>query len=323
AGSHRRRREAEGLCGETLSDDPGVAVLERFGLTDRDMIALTGESTVYVLDDERVLRLRHAERRTRGDDPHGFVDYQLRRAALCNELPPLSFQVPRLLDHGEVAGEPYTVEARIPGQSLDLVLRKLSGERRVKALVAYADAAREIASIEMDRKWYGELMLADEMRFKKWRDYLLARTESQVLRARPRLVADGIPIEDIVEDFGKRTKAIAHVKHGLVHGDFFPGNVLVSKDLRVTGVIDFGFSTLVGDPRMDMVGASCFLEVSREFSTPQDAHVVRSYLRAKAGIKDDIYALYRTYYALYFAFTHEFGLKLYDWCLETLREQRP
>jgi aminoglycoside phosphotransferase (APT) family kinase protein len=304
-----------------LNEDPGAAVLERFGLTDHDMIALTGESTVYVLDDKRVLRLRHAERRQRGDDPHGFVDYQLRRADLCAELPALSFKVPRLLDHGDVAGEPYTVEERIPGQSLDLVLREISGERRIKALVAYADAAREIASIEMDRKWFGELMLADDMRFKKWRDYLLARAESQVWRARPRLVADGIPVDEIVADFAKRTKAVAHVKHGLVHGDFFPGNVLVSKDLRVTGVIDFGYSTLIGDPRMDMVGASCFLEVSREFSTPQDADVVRSYLRSKARIKDDISSLYRTYYALYFAFTHEFGLKLYDWCLATLRQQ--
>jgi putative membrane protein len=159
------------------------------------------------------------------------------------------------------------------------------------------------------------------MRFKKWRDYLIARAEAQVVRARARLGADGVNVDNLLQSFAKHTKAVAHVKHGLVHGDYFPGNVLVSNDLRVTGVIDFGFSTLVGDPRMDLVGASAFLEVSREFTTPQDAQVVRSYLRAKARISTEVYALYRTYFAIYFAFTHEFGLHLYDWCLAVLREQ--
>ena len=45
----------------------------------------------------------------------------------------------------------------------------------------------------------------------------------------------------------------------LVHGDFFPGNVLVDQAImRVQGVIDFGSFTLFGNYLLDVAGAFGF-----------------------------------------------------------------
>ena len=45
---------------------------------------------------------------------------------------------------------------------------------------------------------------------------------------------------------------------GLVHLDYFPGNVMAEEN-RVTGVLDFGYATIIGDPRFTPVLAAIYL----------------------------------------------------------------
>jgi Phosphotransferase enzyme family len=60
-----------------------------------------------------------------------------------------------------------------------------------------------------------------------------------------------------VEPAGRRTAGqwsaaldgLAPLTHGrLVHGDFFPGNVILGSDLSVSAVVDFGLTAVSGDP---------------------------------------------------------------------------
>ena len=41
-------------------------------------------------------------------------------------------------------------------------------------------------------------------------------------------------------------------RKSLVHGDAYPGNVLVDEDGEVATILDFGRYSLVGDPRLDV-----------------------------------------------------------------------
>jgi aminoglycoside phosphotransferase (APT) family kinase protein len=73
-----------------------------------------------------------------------------------------------------------------------------------------------------------------------------------------------------------------HPPKALVHGDYFPGNVLVGPDLKVTAVLDFGLYTVVGDPVLDLAVAYQTLELIAE-TTAQDARFVRDEIVARHG----------------------------------------
>jgi Phosphotransferase enzyme family len=58
----------------------------------------------------------------------------------------------------------------------------------------------------------------------------------------------------------------------LVHGDYFPENVIVADDGRVCGVIDFGALTLIGDADLDLACAVLNL-TGMVGVTPEDRRV--------------------------------------------------
>jgi len=95
-------------------------------------------------------------------------------------------------------------------------------------------------------------------------------------------------------------------KLSIVHGDFFPGNVLVDDDLtQVSGVIDFGSFTLFGDYLLDVAGAFGFYQMYDperfairrrmlpkilERLTDHEQPVFFRYLLANAILTSDLYA---------------------------------
>jgi hypothetical protein len=58
----------------------------------------------------------------------------------------------------------------------------------------------------------------------------------------------------------------------LVHGDYFPENVILADDGRVCGVIDFGALTLIGDADLDLACAVLNL-TGMVGVTPEDRRV--------------------------------------------------
>jgi aminoglycoside phosphotransferase (APT) family kinase protein len=68
----------------------------------------------------------------------------------------------------------------------------------------------------------------------------------------------------------------------LVHGDYFPGNVMIGGDLGVSGLVDFSAWTIAGDGGYDAVSALVFLEMIGE-ATPEDIALVRRVVLARHG----------------------------------------
>jgi fructosamine-3-kinase len=264
---------------------------------------------VYSLDADRILRVPRSD----------ALAYAVGKAQLCDEFrDQVPFTLPRLLDSGTVDDTAYTIEERIPGRSLDVALVDLEGTRREEALLAYAGAALALNAIAISRPWFGEFLMDPTIRRDTWSEYLIARAAVQFARAAERLREVVADIGSTFATFRDQLGSLDGAPVGLVHGDLFPGNVMVDDDLRVTGVIDFGFSTVIGDPRLDLVAASAFLEVDRPWNRPGDADIVRGYLGERVVTLSDVNDLYRRYIALYFSFTHEFHLPLYDWAVTVL-----
>jgi len=87
----------------------------------------------------------------------------------------------------------------------------------------------------------------------------------------------------------------------LVHGDYFPGNVFIDDTLQVYAVGDFGYSTVVGDPRMDVAGAIVFLEVVEGYQPADTQLLLQHGARRPDRVSAEIIELYRLYYSLYFS----------------------
>jgi aminoglycoside phosphotransferase (APT) family kinase protein len=73
-----------------------------------------------------------------------------------------------------------------------------------------------------------------------------------------------------------------HPAKVLVHGDYFPGNVLIDDHLEVAGVIDFGAFTVCGDAQLDLAVAYQTLELIDE-CTADDARFVRDLIIERHG----------------------------------------
>ena len=192
-----------------------------------------------------------------------------------------------------------TVERRIPGTSLLVLLRRLAGAERAAALAHYAEAVDALSAVSFPDRPYGQILAAAPVTAPTWRAYLRQGLEGFI-------AANGGAIAERCGDLaGLRARALALLDDVpetppkvLVHGDYFPGNVMIGGDLAVSGLVDFSVWTIVGDGGYDAVSALVFLEMIAE-ATPEDIALVRRVVLARHG--DALRAPAR-FYRAYFAF---------------------
>ncbi len=286
-------------------------VSERFRTEVIRRIGHGGEATVFELSGGRALRVYHGRPHDGGRLASFYRDIAHGSA---------TFALPEVIEQGEDEGIAYSVDRLIDGRPLDAVLRRLSGVEREHALASYCDAAFEIARLPLARDAYGEFLRGDDsIEAASWSAFLLARMRRS-LDASPWLTTDVARLDAMVAALGERIGALAGAAPALVHGDYFPGNVLMSEALTVAGVIDFGPLTVVGDSTLDLVSALIFLEVVPGH-TRGDMEFVRARLVERVGpsILEAI-TTYRGWYAIRFAMYRDDDPKLYAWCVRSLQE---
>jgi aminoglycoside phosphotransferase (APT) family kinase protein len=225
------------------------AVIAAFGVTDADLLGSGWESTIYALGPTQILRIPRPEA--------GGEDQVRAQAMFTSNLPQLPFAVPHVREISRIDGQLYVIEDRIEGQSMAALLPKLSGDRRAAALRAYLAAAEAMSVATAPGEAFGDLLLDQPRRCERWADYLTARVRKA---AEDDALAAAVPgLAGIVERFNARLEAIPDPQRCIVHGDIWPPNVMMNDALQVTGLIDFSFTTRIGDHIMDLAGACHFL----------------------------------------------------------------
>jgi aminoglycoside phosphotransferase (APT) family kinase protein len=287
-------------------------VLERFGIGDEVLLGAGAESRVYALSDDLVLRVyRGAAGRTIRE-----------RKALLTALPreAVSFALPEIVGEGMAGGTAYTVERRIPGRSLASALADLRGDARANAWRNYLDAAGAIARLTIEGDEFGETTGwgGTPLREHTWTGYLLASID-RALRERRDILSRDVPGFEIALDrVRQRVVALGEpAERVLVHGDFHPQNVMVDNRGRITGVIDFGGNTLLGDQRMDFASAALFAAIPEvpEADELDAAFVMGEACRRNGAGFSDVVEAYRGYYAIHFSG----GSDDYAGCVSALR----
>lgn len=284
-----------------------------FGVTDGDLLGQGGESAVYALDAQRVLRVY------KGDDQA----YLVKRQAFYAELHGcgLPFATPEYLEIGTHEGAHYVIERRMPGRDFAQVLPTLDGRDRTGALLSYLEVAGQIGTVRLPGRPFGELVAPGApIQTATWGEYLAARRAAMLVHSRADLEDDVPRLDDVLAAVEQRLAPLAAWQEPcLVHGDYFPGNVFMDDGLRICGVGDFGYSTVVGDPRQDISAAIAFLEVVPGYRPEDTAQLLRAAAEWWGEPILDVYAAYRLYYSIYFSGCKQDDWATYGWCAANLQ----
>lgn len=289
-------------------------ILEEFGLSETDLVGEGGESVVYALGHDHVLRMP----KSRPFEPGSRARLKAFLDAIAGKLP---FATPTIEEIGP--DEDYTIETRLPGRSLAAFLKTAGDDARDHALRNYVAAIDAFRTVEFPDHPYGHMLAAAPVTADNWRTF----TRASLARFRSaHRVAIAHDVGDPYRLFDKAADMIDHLPayppKALVHGDYFPGNVLIGENLTITGVIDFGPFTVAGDPMLDLAVSYLTLELIEE-CTADDARFVRELIVERRG-QEIVPALrfYRAYLAFSMADPANIAApypRLYGWSVAMLK----
>jgi hypothetical protein len=288
---------------ETVDD-----ILRQCASTAADRLGGGDEAEVYAAGPGRVVRfykeLPNRDLAQRRRDFYATLD--------STQVP---FRVPLILDEDVRNGVYYTVEQRIAGVSLAEALPALGRLARRKALRGYAETSLAVRRLCCPQKGFGEVLAPSPMRTDTWPDFVLSRA-SKCLEARyPSVAAQMDRPDRALRQLERLLAQCPCSGPELVHGDYYPANVMVDTDGRVTGLIDFGALTVMGDARMDAAGATLYL-AGMDGITTEDQRIVLDCVE-EGGIDEAVLALYRIFFAFRFLATDREGV--WRWCIEALQ----
>ena len=286
------------------------AVLGRF--PDARLLGEGAESRVFALSETRVLRVPKG----------GTAGFWERRRVFCDRLGAfeLGFRTPVVLEQGHVGAVPYMIEERIVGESLTATLPRLDGAARERAFDAYLDAVITVGTVSLGESWYGEILADEPVRTPTWVQFLQDRVHAHAATASSRVRADLPELDRLVADLCEEVRTIHVDSPHLVHGDVFPGNVIVDESGHIVGLVDFASLTIAGDPALDIAGALAFLDITPGLR-PTDTQRLRERAGQMAPVALSREWMYRRFYALSYLHAIDDDQPLYRWCLATLRDR--
>jgi putative membrane protein len=313
--------DEEWLMTELTGFDGGVlAVLAHLGIPDARLIGRGNEGRVYQYGDDRVVKIYQRASAVELERLAAFL------ATLAQqELP---FRTPQILEIGLLDRTTFTIERRLPGETLEGRFSALSPARQRLALTNYFLAAGAIGRVELADRPYGHVLpLPDDdggvIAASTWGTFLQRQVARSLELAGADLAQDVEGLGDKVQELlGLVRTYLNRAPKRLVHADYFLGNVLFDRDLRVSAVLDFGAHTLVGDPRLDLAGAIAFLALD---SAHRPWHIEFVTARADEQAGRDwrpIASLYTLYYSIYYANTKRSDPLSYRWCTRNLMDAR-
>lgn len=288
--------------------DGRSAILAHHGLADGDRLGQGTEAEVYRLDPRRVLKIFGAH-----VNPLTIES----RRAFCAGLDAsrVGFAVPCVFEAAQTRGTHHTIEARIAGSSLGEALPRLIGAARRDALLAYAEASTRVAEIGIPPGRFGELVAVPPLMADSWADFVAARAEAELRRNGGRLAGTVDRPERALARLEGWLARRPAAEPRLVHGDYYPPNVMVDDAGRVTGIVDFGNLALRGDPRLDPACALLSLE-NFDGVTAEDRGIVAGHLRGRGLCDDEDLRVYALFYAFRFLDTER--EVLFRWCARTI-----
>ncbi|MEV6893685.1 phosphotransferase [Kribbella sp. NPDC051137] len=194
--------------------------------------------------------------------------------AIDGQLP---FRTPRMLELHRTGPYCVTVEEELPGVPLHTVAPAYGEPGWERARDCVVDVVEALAQVEAPEVLRRTAVLDETVPFRpegvSWSEALTGLLRKRVARF-------GDQLAEVIDDFEAKFDSLLGQltdvpRTRLVHGDVTAGNILVDGDLRPVTLLDFGLSTMAGDPAFEAASAASVIDLwsprVREIEAAYDA----------------------------------------------------
>lgn len=260
------RRDATAITADAESE-----LLAAYGLTGAQPLGVGTEARVHALDPRHVLKVY-------ADPDQQDVFATLQDFGDRLDTSTVLWTVPRIRSitrHGDLLA---VVEDRIPGTTMDT---HAIGADDPDLEELYLRTARQVGELIVDPPLGRRQLLpgvGSTGSNDDWNSFITTLVVGKMATVTPVLRTDIPDLDARIEAMLDRFAGQYTGPDAVVHGDFFPGNILMTDRAIVTGVIDFGSYTMIGDPLYDVASACGFWRMYE-----RDHTGARDRLLARAG----------------------------------------
>jgi putative membrane protein len=292
-------------------------LLAAFRIGRDQLLGSGGESEVFAIDHDRVLRLY----RDRHEAPRQTAA-QLQVLYQSWSDSDIGLELPLIIELGELNGRFFTVDRRFSGRNFSGWLQSADLIQRRAALITFLDATERLQHLRSPVPGFARL-IGDSapQQFGTLVELISNMLSGPIQSSRDHLERD---VPHVAEVWNELHAALAQrsVTPAVVHGDVCPANAFLSQGPQgpvVTGIADFSPHTMHADPLLDLAGAMIFLELEPYADAAADATWLEAVAVERHGREIVRWIdAYRRFYGFYFSNTYAFDPTLYAWCLRQL-----
>lgn len=235
----------------------------------------------------------------------------------------LPFATPEIFAVEDVSGSAVTFERKLPGQPLQARLDADDQQPDSRAARCVIEVLRSLASVPATASMRQLPVLDEEQPL--WagaQDFpaaLLSLLDRRVSRFGD-VIRRELPDFDLrYARLREKLQVLGTVPDTALHGDLVPGNILVDEDLRPLAVLDFGFLTTAGDPRLDAAIAAAITNMYGPHAL-QITRALTAQIAADLSYPADTLLIYQAAYAVATsnAFTADGSDGHFTWCIKQL-----
>jgi len=295
-------------------------ILDNYNVTKSDFLGSGMEASVYAYDNNKVLKLYN--------DMSDTTKQNILKVFYSNlNSSSLSYELPSIYDTFMENDTLVTIEKRIEGSNLQSVFSEMNYDEQNKLMETYLNATIELKSVKIKYNLEGFTLFNDNqvslLKINNWFDLL----KEIIFRKQKEL--EPYFKKDVVNYDAKVNKLLEYLSLGyegeysLIHGDFYPGNLMINKSGKVTGLIDFGLMTMCGDNIFDIaIGWVCF-----DMYNELNANIYERYLNIIIStLGEDVRKRLYIYVLIYSfisanCYSHDCKDGHYQWCVKNLNNK--
>jgi fructosamine-3-kinase len=295
-------------------------ILQKYKISESGLIGWGTEAEVYNYGEGKVLKLYNYmsdfNKQKILKDFYNTID--------AGEV---SYELPRIYDIIEEAGTLITIEKRIEGKNMQKLLPHFNDEQLDNLFKTYLAASLELQNVKANSAFAGCKLFNDyyinSSQQKDWNAFLKQFVTYRQEGLKDYFSRDVLSYNSKLEKLLEVLSCKYEGEYSLIHGDFYPGNLLINEKGRITGLIDFGIMTMYGDYLFDIAASWAFFDMYDELK----ANILDRYLQLiienlGEGIRGKLY-LYVLVYSMISAnfYNEDCSDGHYKWCVNNLNNE--